>query len=336
MKSLGYKPRDVIGGSLINLIPKDDNANVIQLLSSCSTNRRGALEFRLIDKITQNNLWFEVTGQLFTGKDGMAKILLTCHETTARKKYEVLLEKENAHLQELTKMQDDFVANATHELRTPLFLISGAVNFVIDNLKQDLPTSVLQMIETISRGSSRLKDLIELLVDFSDARADELEMKIQSEDLVSVVKKVVQDLQIQIARSSIILILDVPEKLSFDFDPARIYQIIKHLILNAIKNLQDGGTIRVSARLRDTKVMCSIQDNGIGFTDEEKSAIFKKFGKIFRQKSDYHINIQGFGLGLYLAKIVVEKHGGMIWVDSEGRNMGSTFNFVLPYLTKAT
>jgi signal transduction histidine kinase len=77
-------------------------------------------------------------------------------------------------------------------------------------------------------------------------------------------------------------------------------------------------------------VLCAIQDDGIGFTNEEKTTIFKKFGKIFRQQSDYHINIQGFGLGLYLAKDIVEKHSGTIWMDSNGRNMGSTFTFSLP------
>ncbi len=330
-KYLGYKPNDIIGFSLTNILLEEDNEKMIQLLSTCVTKGRGKLELRFVDKTTKSNLWFEVVGQQFTGNRDIAKFLLTCHETTARKKYEALLEEENARLQELTDLQNDFVSNATHELRTPLFLVSGAVDFLLDNYKQELPQKVMQMIESIAHGSIRFKELIELLVDFSDASADSLEIKKRSENLVIVINNIVKDLKTQIALSNINMILDLPDKLTFDFDPERIYQIIKHLIINAIKNSKEGGTIRIFVSVQDSMVLCAIQDDGIGFTNEEKVTIFKKFGKIFRQKSDYHINIQGFGLGLYLAKKIVEKHGGTIWMDSDGRNKGSVFTFSLPH-----
>ncbi|MEX2684062.1 MAG: ATP-binding protein [Candidatus Sigynarchaeota archaeon] len=330
LKFLGYRSSEVIGKYLSDMVFEDDSRKLLELFSTCVIDGRGTVEVRFVEKNNNNILWFEITGQKFTGKDNKIKILLICHETTAKKQYEALLKKENTRLQELTEMQNSFVSIATHELRTPLSLVSGAVVFLLENFKHELSPNVLKLVEIISRGATRFKELIDLLVDFSDASADSLKIKLQSADIVFEIHDIVKELESQIARSNINLTLDLPDKLVFAFDPSRIHQTIKHLIVNAIKNSKFGGAIRISVKKQGPDVVCSIQDHGIGFTEEEKALAFKKFGKIFRQKEDYHVDIQGFGLGLYLAKKIVEKHGGMIKLDSDGRNKGSIFTVSLP------
>jgi signal transduction histidine kinase len=87
----------------------------------------------------------------------------------------------------------------------------------------------------------------------------------------------------------------------------------------------------IKSDISDDGILISINDNGIGFTEEEKSLIFKRFGKIERYDKGWEVNIEGTGLGLYISKKIIELHGGKIWVVSEGRDKGSTFNFTLPY-----
>ncbi|TFG26099.1 MAG: HAMP domain-containing histidine kinase [Promethearchaeota archaeon] len=87
----------------------------------------------------------------------------------------------------------------------------------------------------------------------------------------------------------------------------------------------------ISSEILDEYFLISVKDNGIGFTKEEKSQIFKRFGKIERYGKGWDVGIEGSGLGLYIAKKIIELHGGKIWVVSEGRDKGSTFNFTIPY-----
>jgi signal transduction histidine kinase len=103
------------------------------------------------------------------------------------------------------------------------------------------------------------------------------------------------------------------------------------LLINAIKYTPPNGKILISSEILEEYFLISIQDNGIGFTEEEKSQIFKRFGKIERYGQGWDVGIEGSGLGLYISKKIIELHGGKIWLVSKGRNKGSIFNFTLPY-----
>ncbi len=102
------------------------------------------------------------------------------------------------------------------------------------------------------------------------------------------------------------------------------------MLTNAIKYTPPKGKIEIKTELKDDSVVVSVKDNGIGFTEEQKTKIFHQFGKIERYGQGLDLGIDGTGLGLYISKRIVELHGGKIWMDSEGKNKGASFYFSLP------
>ena len=124
--------------------------------------------------------------------------------------------------------------------------------------------------------------------------------------------------------------LEISDKLICSFESEQIYNVITNIISNAIKYTPYNGKIKVKSEIINDFIIISVEDNGIGFSKEEKSLIFKQFGKIERYGQGYDVISEGSGLGLYISKKIIEMHGGEIWVESEGRDKGSTFYFSLP------
>ena len=112
----------------------------------------------------------------------------------------------------------------------------------------------------------------------------------------------------------------------------KIKEVISNLLLNSIKYTPPRGAISIDSRESDGFVIISIKDNGIGLTDGEKSQLFRQFGKVERYGQGWNILSEGSGLGLYISKELIELHGGELWVESDGRNKGSTFHFSLPII----
>ena len=115
-----------------------------------------------------------------------------------------------------------------------------------------------------------------------------------------------------------------------NFDKEQIRHVINNLITNAIKYTPLNGKIGVNSKIAEDSIEIAIQDSGIGFTEEEKERIFTQFGKIERYGQGFDVISEGVGLGLHIAKKIIDLHGGEIWVESEGKNKGSSFSFSLP------
>ena len=126
------------------------------------------------------------------------------------------------------------------------------------------------------------------------------------------------------------ILFDSTKNVEAMIDKERIYEVISNLLLNAVKYTPPGGIISIQIHTDDNEYSVSVTDNGIGFTEEEKTQVFKQFGKIERYGQGWDVAIEGTGLGLYITKKLVELHGGRIWFTSEGRNKGTTFKFSIP------
>ncbi|HEC39751.1 hypothetical protein LCGC14_0320640 [marine sediment metagenome] len=109
-----------------------------------------------------------------------------------------------------------------------------------------------------------------------------------------------------------------------------MYQVINNILSNAIKYTEAFGVIEINSRIAEDSIEISIQDSGIGFTEEEKEKLFTQFGKIERFGQGFDVISEGIGLGLHIAKKIIDLHGGEIWVESEGKYRGSSFHFSLP------
>ncbi|MFX0072432.1 MAG: sensor histidine kinase, partial [Candidatus Hermodarchaeota archaeon] len=127
---------------------------------------------------------------------------------------------------------------------------------------------------------------------------------------------------------------NIHDQLITKFEKERIHEVLGNLISNAIKYTQPYGTIEIKSEIKEDFYVISVKDNGIGFLEEEKKKVFQQFGKIEHYGEGSYLSTEGTGLGLYISKKLVELHGGEIWMESEGRNRGSTFYFTLPIVKK--
>jgi len=126
------------------------------------------------------------------------------------------------------------------------------------------------------------------------------------------------------------IILDIHKNLIISFDKGQILHVINNLITNAIKYTPLNGIIGINSTIADDFITIAVQDNVIGLTEEQINRLFTQLGKIERFGQGFDIITEGSGLGLLIAKKIIDLHGGKIWVESGGRNKGSTFYFSLP------
>jgi signal transduction histidine kinase len=223
------------------------------------------------------------------------------------------------------------MVRVSHELKTPLFLISGGIEYLFNVLSDSLNSKTMDVLKSIERATGRLQDLIENLLTATKIDYKKFVLDKSIIDFTKVIRNCIKELNYLINERNLILSLELPDELRIELDKLRIHQVITNLLLNSVKNTPPNGKISISLRNKEDWAELRVKDSGIGITQQEKEKLFTRFGKIERQGEDFeYLNIQGSGLGLYLSKVIVNMHGGEIWVESEGRNKGSTFIINLP------
>ncbi len=153
------------------------------------------------------------------------------------------------------------------------------------------------------------------------------------EDLSFLIKYCIKDLQGLASNRNHKIYLDIQEEMITMLEKERIYEVIINLLSNAIKYTPPNGLIKIRSEMKDNNYLISFEDNGIGIPEIDKEKIFKKFGKIERYGKGLDVISEGSGLGLYISKKIIELHDGQIWVESKGREKGSTFCFSLPIIS---
>jgi signal transduction histidine kinase len=231
----------------------------------------------------------------------------------------------------LSRLKSDFVANVSHELKTPLALIRlFAETLELGRVpSEDKKT---QYHRIINKESRRLTQLINNILDFSRIEAGRKEYRLVRSDLAAVVRDVVDAYRFQIEQHGFALDLDVAEDLpEMRIDPEAISQALINLLNNAIKYSPEEKSIRVSVRSEAGRVLVSVADRGIGIPKAEQKRIFEKF---YRARDPLLRSIEGSGLGLSMVKHIVKGHGGTVSVSSRVGH-GATFTIALPAAAEA-
>ncbi len=218
--------------------------------------------------------------------------------------------------------KDDFVANVSHEFRTPLTSILGYVELLLDDPRSLDPSSRRQL-DIVRRNAERLLTLVS---DLLAVRSGHMVIQPHTVDVAELVRGSVSSAGPRAAKAGIRLSMDVPESLEAHVDSSRIAQVLDNLVSNAIKYSPKGADVEVAAWEDQDFVFCRVSDTGMGMTEEEQSEAFTKF---FRAGGVRNSTIPGVGLGLPISKAIVEAHGGTITLESEpGR--GTTFLVKMP------
>ena len=251
--------------------------------------------------------------------------LVTIMDITEKKEAEQELVK-------LNSLKSELMRRTSHELKTPLVSIKGYSDLLLNVHKDKLDDYVLASVVEIKQGCERLESLIQDILNTSELESGVVKLNKIVEDLSFFIKLSVRELRGLAKLRNHTINLTLPDKLITSFEPEQMHQVISNLINNAIKYTPPEGTIEIESEVEDKMIIISIKDSGIGLTEEEKERLFTQFGKIERYGQGLDIISDGSGLGLYISKKIVELHGGKIWVESEGRNKGSTFFFTLPII----
>lgn len=229
----------------------------------------------------------------------------------------------NRSLMELDALKKELINHVTHEFRTPLGVISSAVE-IIDATKPHERKKLKDYLRMIDSNVNRLSHFVNELLDLAAIQQAKVRLNKTEADLFSLIEKTVARLK-PLAEKECIKISLEGASLPYVCDEEKIEQVIVNLISNAIK-ATPGGQIDISVQQDSGDIHLSVTDNGIGIDREHLDHIFSSFYRIAIKQSPH----KGTGLGLAIAKGWVEAHGGKIWAESKGEGNGTTFKIILP------
>ena len=223
-------------------------------------------------------------------------------------------------LQQLNTYKDEFMAMASHELKTPLTIIKANLDILLLKMREDDNTTFVQ--KTLQHVD-KLNNLINDLLDISKIQSGRLELRLADFDMDILLKEMIRNSQLTTPIQ--IIFKECSDTISAYGDMARIGLVINNLLGNAIKYAPDSKEIEVDAFKSNDAIIVSVKDKGIGIPREDLTNIFSRFYRV----SGLHSTFSGSGIGLYISSEIISRHGGRIWAESE-LNKGSTFYFSLP------
>ncbi|MGZ4352894.1 MAG: sensor histidine kinase [Gaiellaceae bacterium] len=236
-----------------------------------------------------------------------------------------LLREQNEQLVELDRLKDEFVSLVSHDLRTPLTSISGYVELLQENERLDDESR--GFLDVVDRNANRLLRLVDDLLFVARVAAGRLELELTEVDLVAVAEHCVDTARPRAVRAGIELELLVEGAAATAGEPHRLSQLLDNLVSNAIKFTPDGGRVSVRVAREGRSAVLEVSDTGIGIPPEERPHLFECF---YRAPAAVERQIQGTGLGLHIAKAIVDAHAGRIAVVPHEGASGTTFRVELP------
>ncbi|MFX1356054.1 MAG: PAS domain S-box protein [Promethearchaeota archaeon] len=271
---------------------------------------------------------------LITNQDKLVLFLICDAIEIEQRRWQVQqhLEQQAQELSEINRLKTDLFSRTSHELKTPLISIKGFTELLLKLHANKLDEEIKSILNEIMDGSKRLEDYINKIVEGSKVEQGLMKLNKKEEDLYSIIRDSIKSLEGKAKLHNQTILNKVEKDLITLFDKEKIEEVISNLLINAIKYTPKGGVITIESQIKNDSYIISVNDTGIGLTNEEKKQLFTQFGKIERYGQGWDIGIEGTGLGLYISKEIIELHDGKIWAESKGRNKGSTFYFSLPLI----
>ena len=269
----------------------------------------------------QNHDLVQVLGELEEKREQLEQVNRRLEESNRE------LNEANAKLRELSAMKEEFLALTTHDLRSPLTVISGVINFFTSGRLGELTPEQKNMVAMMERNTQNLIELVNDLLDASKLESGTMRLDATSISLRGLIDELREQMQPLATEKEIALEEEIPEDLPhLRADRAKLRRVLVNLVSNALKFTPKGGRVRVTAAREGGMVRASVSDTGVGIPPEDVRDIFDKYAQA---RSRAARSEKGTGLGLYITRQLVELHGGKIGVQSEV-GKGSTFSFTIP------
>ena len=234
----------------------------------------------------------------------------------------------NTELARINQAKSDFISMASHQLKTPLSIIKGYVSMTLEGSFGKITKKISEQLEKVFISNERLISLVEDLLNLSRVEAGRMKYDWTNENISDIVQQVVEEVRIAVEHKGLKLIWKPPpEKLYARVDLNKMRNVIFNMADNAIK-YTDKGSITVTVTQHNQSVRVSVADTGRGISASQIQKLFTKFTRVMEGTSN--LTTVGFGLGLYVARLIVDEHKGRIWAESAGLGKGSVFLMEVP------
>jgi len=338
----GYKKEDLINKNyltLMDVFPKETipGLRLVQDLMSKGEPSNPIMKPQITKIYNKDKkpVWTE--SELSAVRIGGELIILAIIQDVTEKKAaeeklkesERILRQQNIELKELDRLKTDFISIAAHDLKTPLISVGGYVDLILLREK-GLKEEVKKDLNRVLNNVHRLDGYINRLLDVMKIEAKKVELVKREETIHKIIDICLSELEFQIGQKNLKINSNISENLKLRVDHFRISQVFMNLLSNAVKFTPINGKIDISIVEEEENVLFKIKDNGKGLIPDEIKKLFGKFVSIEQGVDGYSTFDKGSGLGLYIARGFIEAHGGKIWVESKGRDLGAEFNFTLP------
>ena len=272
---------------------------------------------RAADYIRDGNLNFEVMGSDYDEIDK-----LCTNFDTMRKELKMAQERESY----MKKERSMLLANISHDLKTPVTSIKGYVEGIRDGIA-DTPEKMNRYLDTIYAKARVIDDMVNNLSMFSKLELSRMTFDFEEDDINVFLRGLVEDYRLDMEKNGVELVSNISDETAIvKIDYEKISRVFSNIIDNAVKYRNENNPmLEISTFTRDNGVYVCISDNGIGIEEKELKNVFEGFYRVDSSRS-----IKGSGLGLGIVKQIVEKHGGKIWLKSEGLGKGTTAIVYLP------
>ena len=230
-----------------------------------------------------------------------------------------------AELEQVESMRRQLIGDVSHELRTPLTAIKGSMEGLVDGV---LPANA-ETYQQIHAEADRLSRLVDDLQELSRVEAHAYPLDLREADIAALVETTIKRLTPNARAKRITLTSSLPRELPrLLADEDRLGQILLNLTANSIQYTNEGGAVTISAERKNGEIQITVTDTGVGIPPEHLAHIFTRFYRVDKSRS--RASGGGSGIGLTIARHLVEAHGGRIWAESAGEGKGSRFVFTLP------
>ncbi|PJE64260.1 MAG: hypothetical protein COU90_03525 [Candidatus Ryanbacteria bacterium CG10_big_fil_rev_8_21_14_0_10_43_42] len=294
----------------------------------------------LIRIILANNLTARIVdGILLTILIVVGTLLIrsVLQEVKNREEIEILakqLQAANKNLENINQAKSDFLSIASHQLKTPLSIIKGYVSMAMEGMFGRMNKELESQMRKVYISNERLISLVEDLLNLSRIEDGRMKYDWEITDMGEITYSVSEEMSDTAKKKGLIFKYKKPKELfSACVDPNKIRNVVFNLVDNAIKYTEEGSVIISLTKEHDT-MRLSVKDTGRGIGKENMGKLFNKFTRAEEINGSRNVRVSGFGLGLYVTRLITEAHKGRIWVESEGEGMGSTFILELPLYQK--
>ncbi len=320
---LGQSPEDAIGQYCGHLIRcRNLNGTLLCGTSNCPLTRA----IRQKKPITQEELILGLASDRpceFT-----CSIIPIEHEQSTRVIFDA---RDTSVLKMANRVRANFVSMVSHELRTPLNSVHGFIDLLLQGYMGELNEEQHKYLGFAQEGVQQLVSIVEDILFMTRSDSGQFEIKQQEIDFLVLANQVVNGLQPQALKAGVMLDEDIPTPAPvLNVDPQRMKQVLNNLVTNAIKFTPPEGTVTIRIRPHNERfVIISVSDTGYGIPVEDRSHIYERF---YQSNHTLQSKMGGYGLGLSIAKLIVEQHGGEISFESV-IDKGTTFYFTAPIFT---